>query len=741
MVDCKTMSGSIQEALGTDEVSDEEIDKHYGTVSISKDQVTAGAYDTWEIEYTVGELGLDDGSRIKIATNQTSDWAKPQFDNPEADNYATVETSGDATVEGHFDRRYRTKKPWGDNIVIDVHDGYTEPGDTITLTLGDTSEGSMGHQVQSFPETAFEFHFFVDMFGTGDYVLLEKVNYQIVAGEAARLQVIAPSTVEPGEETEVVVRALDYWYNTAREYDATLQINGGPEKAITFEADDPVEHVPVSFGEEGVKRVTITDTEHGWEATSNPIVVGGDNEYDVHWGDIHGQSGKTVGTGTIDEYFSFARDEALIDFAAHAANDFQVTQDYWEDVQDGTKKYHEDGEFVTLLCNEWSTSTVNGGDHNVYFKNDDEPLLRSCGWQSEEGFNKHEGTYKVEDMYEAYSGRDDVMIIPHQGGRPARLRDEDEVDYDLTPFVEINSFWGVFESFGHEALERGYECGFIAGSDDHTGRLGASRPTNHYEPTEVANLQAADFNITGGIMAASVDELTRDGLWDAMQNRRCYGTTGERILLDVDFEGANMGEKVAVDGDASFDVTVNGTSPIKRIDLFDASEEIESVDLTDGDGLLELTWSGARADKRHKVQNADGGLTLDKGEIQDAQEFGFDNPEQGITSMNDTTLEWDSTISGNYLGLKLDLDAPDDTTLSFRTPFLSDAWELGEIEDGMVVEAGGWDLQLAFREVGEATEKDVDVSFDVDADGEHAYYVRVVQEDGDMAWSSPIFVE
>jgi len=58
----------------------------------------------------------------------------------------------------------------------------------------------------------------------------------------------------------------------------------------------------------------------------------------------------------------------------------------------------------------------------------------------------------------------------------------------------------------------------------------------------------------------------------------------------------------------------------------------------------------------------------------------------------------------------------------------------------MTVEAGGLDLQLAFREVGEATEKDVDVSFDVDADGEHAYYVRIVQEDGDMAWSSPIFV-
>lgn len=734
------MSGNIQKELPTEETSQEEIDEYYGTVSISEDEVTAGAYDTWEITYTVGELGLDDGSRIKIATNQTSDWQRPQFDDPEADNYATVETSGDATVEGSFNRQYLTKKPWGDNIIIDIYDGYTEPGETITVTLGDTSEGSMGHQVQSFPETAFEFHFFVDMLGTGDYVLLDEVDYEIVAGEAARLQAIAPSTVEPGEETEVVVRALDYWYNTANDYSGTLTVSDGSDETITFDADDPVEHIPVSFDEEGVQRVEIADEERDWEATSNPVVVGGDKEFDIHWGDIHGQSGDTVGTGTIDEYFEFARDEALIDFASHAANDFQVTQDYWEDIQDGIKKFHEPGEFVTLLCNEWSTNTVNGGDHNVYYKNDDEPLLRSCGWQAEEGFDKHKGTPKVEDLYAAYEGRDDVMIIPHQGGRPARLRDEDEVDYDLTPFVEITSFWGVFEWFGQEALERGYECGFIAGSDDHTGRLGASRPTNHYEPDDVANLQAADFNISGGIMAASVDELTRDGLWDAMQSRRCYGTTGGRILVDVDLEGANMGEKVDIIGDATFDLTVNGTSPVKRIDLFDGSQKVDSVDLTEGDDLLELTWSGARSKDRHKVQNADGGLTLDKGEIEDVKEFGFPNPEQGVESITDTTLEWKSTISGNYQGVKVDIDAPEDAELSFRTPFLSDSWELGEIKDEMIIDAGELEQQLVFRYVGEASEKDVEVSFDVDTDGEHAYYARVVQEDGDMAWSSPVFV-
>jgi hypothetical protein len=739
------MSKTAEEQYRIEEPTQSEIDQHYGTVSISESRVTAGAYDTWEITYTVGDVGLDDGAKIKIAMNQTSDWGRPQFEDSTAENYATVETDGDATVEGRFDRYYQQPRPWNDNIIVDIYDGYLESGDTITVTLGDTTDGSLGHQVQSFPETAFEFRVFVDMLGTGDFVLLEELDYEIVAGKPTQLQTIAPSTAELGEEVNIVVRALDYWYNTAAEFEGTLAIKDGDEaEKLTFETTESVSHIPISFTEEGVHRITIIDTERDWTATSNPIVVGGDAEYDIHWGDIHGQSGKTVGTGSIDEYFEFARDEGLLDFVSHAANDFQVTEDYWREIQNAVKRYHEPGEFITFLCNEWSSNAVNGGDNNVYYLNDDEPFLKSTGWQAADGFEKHEGTYRVEEMYAEYEGRDDVLIFPHQGGRPGQLRSPDDLDVSRSPLVEICSIWGVFEWFGQEALDRGYEVGFIAGSDDHTGRLGAARPTNHFEVDEKASLQAADFNIKGGLMAASVSNLSRESLWDAMQERRCYGTTGERILLDVDLDGANMGEKVDLDGSSepTFDISVNGTAPIKRIDFFDGSEKIATRGFTDGAEKLELEWSGARSKNRHKVQDASGGLTLDTGRIVDATEFGFDHPEQGISKVTDSTIEWNSTISGNYQGVTLDLNAPEDAELGFHTPFLDTSFALGELDEETIVDAGHLDKQLAVRSVGEPTDLDVDTSFGLtDADsGEHAYYVRVVQEDGGMAWSSPVFV-
>ncbi|ELY57029.1 DUF3604 domain-containing protein [Natronolimnohabitans innermongolicus] len=756
------MSGNIQDVFGDRDPERAEIDRHYGTVTISADEVTAGTYGTWTITYTVGQFGLDDGAKLKVSTNQTSDWGRPQFEDPRSANYCSVATDGDAIVEGRFDRRYQNPRPWNDNVIVDIYDGYLGEGETITITFGDTSGGSLGHRIQSFPEAAFNFLFQVDMQGTGDYLLLEALDYEVVAGDPTALEARAPSDADPGESIDVGLRAVDYYGNTASEYEGRLEVSvtgageregdndGGDGVDATVsspvDVDESVSSIPVAFDSPGIFRVTVTDPDRGWEATSNPVRCDPDARRRLYWGDIHGQSGKTVGTGSIDEYFRFAREDALLDFSSHCANDFQVDEFYWREIKDAVERYHEPGEHVTLLANEWSANTVSGGDHNVYYRHTDEPLVASGSWQDGDGFRKHEGTYPIEALYDRYEGRDDVLIVPHQGGRPARLRDPDRdaIDADRTTLVEINSIWGVFEWFGQEAIERGYRVGFVCSSDDHTGRLGAARPTNHFEVDETASLQAADFNVSGGLMAASLSDLSRDELWDAMTERRVYGTTGERILLETALEDASMGESTTIDAGTtalSFGVEVHGTAPIARVNLFDGSERVDTTDLTDGEHLLEFTWSGARSKNRHKVQDASGGLSLSAGRIVDATAFGFDHPEQGLTGQTATTLEWDSTISGNYQGVRLALEAPEDAKVTYSVPFLSETVALGSLGDETIIDAGGVDRQLAIRRVGEATARDVTLEFDLSAtdSGDHAYYVRVVQTDGEMAWSSPIY--
>jgi len=677
----------------------DEIVREYGKASLSPDSdVVVGSYQTWEITYTVGNLGMDDGSTLKIASNMTSDWGTPQFDHPSEPNYVTVETTGDATVEASFDPEGH-ERPLKHTISVDIFDGSLDEGEEVIITIGDTDGGSLGHRAQTFPETDFELGVLVDPFGTNEFVELpEKLLFDVVSGAPTSITAVVDSNAEPDERVDLSVRVEDYWGNTATEYAADLQASvqeNQSDRSVSLEARNGTAHGQIEFNDPGIYRLFVTDDD-GLETTTNPVVIGEDAGSRTYWGDIHGQSGETVGTGTISEYFEFGRENAFLDYISHCGNDFQITDDFWSEIKDIVREFNEPGEYVTFLCYEWSANTSRGGDHNVYFKNTDQEIYRSSNWQVEDGFEKHEGLHPVADLYEYYEDRDDVMIIPHQGGRPATL---DAFDPNISPFVETLSVWGVFEWFGKEALEEGYPVGFVAGSDDHTGRPGATYPTNQ-----------EDFNIKGGLMATKAESLSRDSLWEAFMHRQVYATTGARILLDVDLSGASMGESVSVDGPSDIDVKVHGTAPIQRIELFSTEGRVDVRDFTDGDDLIEIEWTGSRGRIRHKVTDWSGGVSISQGRIDEVEEFGFDHPEQGIIQQTDTSVHWRGGTSGNYQGIQLDVSIPEDATLRFGANDISVEQSIDDLGEERTIGVGEMNQELTVRRVGVADAKDVECS-------------------------------
>jgi hypothetical protein len=709
-----------------------ELRRRCGTVSLEpKTDVVAGTFATWTITYTVGRLGMDDGSRLKFAVNQSSDWGPPQFSEPAADNYCSVTTAGDAMVTGSYNTRGRAR-PWQDTLDIDVSDGMLSEGETITLTLGDRSHGSLGIEVQSYPESNFAFRPFVDPFETEEYVHLpDEPSFDIVAGSTRTVEAVAPSDAVVGESVLVSVRGEDFWGNPANDCETTIRFDGpsGADLPDPVTLSDGVARAPMTFWSPGVHRVTVV-AHSGAQATTNPITCRESADgRSTYWGDIHGQSEETVGTGTIEKYFAYAKEKAFLDFASHAGNDFQITDELWATIQETVRDFHAPEEFVTFLCYEWSANTPNGGDHNVYFLGDEAEIRRSSNWQADSGEERSLGTYPVAELYEAYAGRDDVLVIPHQGGRPATL---DEFDPELTPFVEIVSVWGIFEWFGLEALERGYPVGFVGGTDDHTGRPGASSP---------ANVVDWAFPIDGGLMAAKSESLSRESLWEAFKARRCYATTGTRIDLDVTIDGRPMGSEVRVDGSPEVAVRVRGTAPIHGIDLFRGTDRVATRGFDDGPAWIEVRWTGARSKARQKVQDWTGGLSLSRGRILDVREFGFDHPMQGVEERTDTTVRWDGSTVGNDQGVRLRVDAPGDAVLSVSTPPVSTSCALDDLDEGHVVDAGGVNRRLSLSRANRSSTLDADVTFEDDVSaGEYPYYVRVRQDDAEMAWSSPHFV-
>ena len=101
---------------------------------------------------------------------------------------------------------------------------------------------------------------------------------------------------------------------------------------------------------------------HGTHRVESNLVRALDaEEPKTFWGDIHGQTRATVGTGTIEEYFAFGRNVALLDMMCHQANDFQVTESEWQRLRTEIDRFHADGRCVIFVGYEWSGMTPGGG--------------------------------------------------------------------------------------------------------------------------------------------------------------------------------------------------------------------------------------------------------------------------------------------------------------------------------------------------------------------------------------------
>jgi hypothetical protein len=214
---------------------------------------------------------------------------------------------------------------------------------------------------------------------------------------------------------------------------------------------------------------------HGWyRAESNVIRALSPGEAKTWWGDLHGQTRATVGTGTIEEYFAFGREIALLDMMCHQANDFQVTDDEWMRLRREIDRFHEDGRCVIFVGYEWSGMTPGGGDRNVMFRGDIAALHRSSHAEVDDMRDAATDCFPVTELFTQFAGRDDVLLIPHIGGRYADIVGFH--DPALEPVVEIYSDWGRFEWLLEDAIKQGYKVGVVANSDGHKGRPGASHP-------------------------------------------------------------------------------------------------------------------------------------------------------------------------------------------------------------------------------------------------------------------------
>ncbi len=727
----------------------------------------AGSHASFTLTYTAGIYGIDDSGSLRICFRFASDQGSPQFDDPKAANYCEVSASNGAVLQVRWDPKANVR-PWDRTLWIKVVKGYLVEGDRIVIRFGVTDHGGPGMRLQTFCEESFEFRVLADPVATFNFQPLpEQPTIAIVPGPPERFVAVLPTLRRPGETFALKIKGEDKWGNPSDRCAGTLRL----------EAEGPLEGLPETldlqpgrFGFEigglllaapGSARVILRDAQGAEVARSNPLRV--EAAELVHfWGDLHGQSEETIGTGSARGYFAFARDRAFVDACGHQGNDFQITDAFWAELNRLTAEFDAPGRFVALPGYEWSGNTSLGGDRNVYFPEEGRVIRRSSHALIEGGDLAGTDCLTAGALFEAFdaAGERDVVCFAHCGGRYADIRLAHDGRFERS--VEVHSSWGTFEWLLHDALELGHRVGVVCNSDGHKGRPGASYPG------------AGKFGAIGGLTCYLMPELSRAALLDCLRKRRHYGVSGGptsrmNIGLRINFDApgtlyhddpalgpaqgvatqcALMGDIVHLpESEAELGVDIEAGAPIERVDVFNGLRLIDTVrpyGESDLGARIAVLWEGAEYRGRFREVVWDGCARFEGVRLRDAAPINFLNRDKSLIRSGDM-LSWRALTTGNFGGFHAWLDDAPTGTLTVETPLISFRTELAAIGlDDTIHDASG-DLPRfirVFRLPLENAHRKMAFSsrLSLDDHGDNAFYIRVTLEDGTRAWTSPVYL-
>ena len=490
----------------------------------------------------------------------------------------------------------------------------------------------------------------------------------------------------------------------------------------------------------------------------------------IYWGDLHSHCAISYGYGTIEQAFANAR--LHLDFATvtgHATwhdmptdrerygriidfhvEGFERLAANWPKVQAEVEKQNVDGEFAAILSYEWHSIAY--GDHNVYYPGSTGAIVEADD---------------LDALERRLAGRAAFLIPHHIGYGPGnRGVNWEHFDEKRSPVIEVFSGHGGSERDGGpfpmyhtmgarthlgtvaHGLALGKRFGFVGGTDHHGGF-----PGHHGE----------------GRTAVFAPELTRQAILEAIAKRHCYAVTGDKIAVEFGVNGAVMGDEIAASGPRAISYKIRGGDVIDRLEVVKNNRVVHRAFPAQAEPGRELTakvrveWGWG--DKDEYVE-WDGRLRVEGGRIASVEPCFNGDPVlapsaegvevatstlHGYQQDSDELLRWTSRTKGNpqpmvrgTSALIVELVGGPGTRLRFDVNGRSFSYSLAQLLEGSRSETmRGWrsETVLVHRAVPESSFTLAGEFDDTAATDADFYYLRVAQENGQWAWSSPIWVD
>lgn len=498
-------------------------------------------------------------------------------------------------------------------------------------------------------------------------------------------------------------------------------------------------------------------------------------ELAVFYGDLHSHCGISYGKGSLEDAFQNARQQ--LDFASitvHAhwpdiprddprlnylvdyhERGFEAAQTQWPHYQEITEQANEDGHFVTFPSFEWHS--MHYGDYCIYFK--DSPSSHIISADTLDSVREH--------LRELARKNIPAFLIPHHIGYLTGYRGINWAAFtpEFSPVVEIMSFHGLSEtsespypylhsmgprdgrSTAQYGLSQGHVFGFTGSTDHHSAHPG------HYGY---------------GRLAVWAEACTRDAIWDAIGARRTYALTGDRIRLGFTLNGQPMGAVLPFARERWVEVDVAGGDALDVVEILHNNRIVHrwhpprlTPDSFRGPVKvhIEVGWGEEPQSTEWSIDLAVAG-----GELREIEPrlrgHGIEPPPEDIANrfvlshverpeanrVRWSTVTWrNPTISTPATqGLCLTIQGDAHTQLKGRINGQDVQIALGDLVQGARTQylSGFVSPAVCFHRL--VPEESYRARFGFQAWGDSAkrdwYYVRVRQQNGHHAWSSPVWV-
>lgn len=554
----------------------------------------AGDTGNWKFIYTTSTL-LPKGAKLRFdmqSKGRPIDWQIPQANPKEKSNLIWLEIPGKKNLSptplqtpyGSFEFTLPSEIKAGENVIIHLGapDGSEKGGNTCQKTT----------------QRRRAFHLHIDSKGKGEYKDQPEVFGIDIRGNTLKnLRVIAPSLVARNRRFDVIVRFEDAHGNlTCNAPEGTLidlsyeNLRENLNWKLFIPETGFIALPNLYFNEAGLYKIKLRNLQNEETFLSSPIHCLSDSPLSLYWGVFHGEWDRVDSLESIESYLRYARDEKALQFIASSSFDSEeeTSSDTWKMIGQQMAEFNEDDRFVAFLGFQWLGEPKSEGLRQILYTKDSKPLLRKKD-------TKHNSLKKI---YKTNTPKD-LLSIPSFTMGKQTLYDFSDFSFEYERVVEIYNAWGSSECTAKEsnpspikgngkgsvpeapegslrkALNAGCRFGFVAGGHDDRGPYSSL-------------FDADQVQYPAGMTAILSKEHNRSSMIEALYNRSCYATTGEKIILGFHIAQFPMGAEIETKTRPGLEFNRHltgyaiGTKPISEAVLVRNGKEWRSLDISEG---------------------------------------------------------------------------------------------------------------------------------------------------------------